>query len=137
MTATPSSIDDETFLVRFHDLSLDPALFDHRGHLRLAWLVLQRDDVDIAIEKVAGGIRAYAESQGARTKYHATITDAIVRIMARRIDRMGSRNFEAFLVANSDLVDNAFELLCRHFSHPLLLSDAARLGVLEPDLEPI
>lgn len=65
-------LSDETFLSRFDDGSL--AEFHHRGHLRLTWLLVQRNGRDGAHAATASAIRRFAAHKGQRQKYHETLT---------------------------------------------------------------
>ena len=136
MTHHIETIDDTEFLARFEDQSLDPVHFDHIGHLRLAWLYLDRLDFERALEAICEGIRAYAESLGATGKYHATLTDAYVRIIRQRMDRTSRRGWQAFLEENTDLVEDATSVLHQYFSKARLMSDEARRFRMSPDLQP-
>ncbi len=130
-------ISDACFVEQFKNQTLDPKHFNHVGHLRLAWLYLMDDEVDLVIEKLSVGIKAYAESLGARQKFHLTITDAIIRLMAERIKRLDRPTWSQFLQQNRDLVEDASAVLHQYYSESLLSSEAARLNVLQPDIKPI
>lgn len=111
---------DEQFLTQFAALTLDPAEFGHAGHLRLAALALQAHDVDSAVARICAGIRAYATHLGAPAKFHWTVTEALVRLLAAgRLD------------------GDARDLLARHYSQALLASAAARAAFVAPDLAPL
>jgi len=127
-------LDDKTFLQQFENQTLDPVHFSHLGHLRLAWLYLYHNDLDVALEKVCLGIKAYAESLGADTKFHLTMTDAFVRIMAKRIDAMEKKSWQDFLESNGDLLKNSRAVLLEYFSEGLLFSEEARTSLLQPDI---
>ena len=47
-------MDDAAFVDAFEDLSLPPAAFDHRGHLRLALLTLARDGFEVTAVRLPG-----------------------------------------------------------------------------------
>ena len=130
-------IDDNTFLTQFENQTLSPIHFRHIGHLRLAWLYLNRHDVETAIGLVCSGIQAYAESLGATTKFHLTITDAIVRIMAKRVDAMAKKEWDLFLDENRDLVEDALSVLSQYFSKDRLFSEEARTSLVQPDIKPL
>lgn len=134
MKHTPKELSDSDFIHQFEDCSLDPVYFDHKGHLRLAWLYLTRFEFEEALRKISGGIQAYAGSLGAHDKYHATITDAIVRIMANRISESGDQSWQDFVFAHPDLMEDALSVLGRYYSKDVLLSERARLEIVEPDL---
>lgn len=77
---TTEYLDDQTFLKQFESLTLEPCHFNHIGHLRLAWLYLQSNDVSQAAKLTSNGIKAYAESLGANNKFHLTITNALYQL---------------------------------------------------------
>lgn len=128
-------LDDDTYLAQFDARALGPEHFDHRGHLRMAWLHLARYDVKEAGRRVCEGIRELAAQFGAPEKYNRTLSEALVRIMARRMKH--GEDFEAFLAANADLVSNCLGILAQHYSEERLHSTEAHTGWLEPDLSPL
>lgn len=135
MSSNIKQIDDEEFLTRFENRSLDAIHFDHVGHLRISWLYLNSHDVDTAVNLVCTGIQAYAESLGATKKFHLTVTDALVRIMAKRIDMMKKKDWQLFLKENTDLVEDSLSVLHQHFSRDILSSEHARISLVQPDIQ--
>ncbi len=135
-TLTIEQLNDTDFLAQFENQTLNPKHFNHVGHLRLAWLYLNQYDVETAVQRSCSGIQTYATSLGATTKFHFTITDALVRIMAQRIAQMPVKQWTIFLNENSDLVDNAISVLTQHFSKDVLFSEQARQTVVQPDKRP-
>lgn len=129
------TLSDKQFIEQFEQLTLAPEHFDHLGHIRLAWLYLQQFELEQAVLKVCHGIKAYAKSLGATQKFHWTITDGLVRIMACRMDT--GESWPQFLQNNPDLRENAFEVLLQYYSKETLDSDEARQSVMQPDLTPI
>ena len=130
------TITDEKFLAQFESQTLNPELFDHYGHLRLAWLYLNKYPLETAIDKVTNGIATYASSLGATDKFQHTLTEAIVRIMANRLNCSNEDSLKAFLVTNQDLVDDICSVVKLHYSDERLNSDAARTSFVAPDLLP-
>ncbi len=128
---------DDTYLERFAARDLAPEDFDHRGHLRMAWQHLIRYDVDEASRRVCHGIRELAAKFGEPQKFNHTLSEALMRIMAERMSRGRAMEFETFLSANTDLVDDCVGVLARHYSEGLLNSDSARAGWVEPDRLPL
>lgn len=126
--------DDELF-TRFTDLTLPRELFDHRSHLRFTWIVIQRCPLPEAVARVCGGIRAFATHVGAPGKYHATLTEALVRVMDARGAAARGRTFEGFLADNPDLVGDARAVVLRYYGEALLDSPAARAAFVAPDRE--
>ena len=132
-----ATLNDEAFLTQFENLTLDPIHFNHVGHLRIAWLYLNRHDVDTAVQLLCSRIQTYAESLGATTKFHLTITDALVRIMAQRMDGMREKRWKLFLDENRDLAEDALSVLYQYFSKDVLFSEAARISLVQPDIRPL
>jgi N-formylglutamate deformylase len=130
-------LSDDAILAALADFTLPPRYFNHRGHLRAAWIHLQRYPLEEAITRVCAGIRAFAEHLGATAKYSRTLTEALLRIMHARGAADPARGFESFLVENPDLLHDARGVLRRHYSDELLGSDAARLAFVPPDREPL
>jgi hypothetical protein len=128
---------DREFLKQFEAHTLDPAYFAHHGHLRIAWLYLNSYPLETAISKVTSGISSYAESLGATDKFQHTLTEAIVRVMALRLEPDTSVNLELFLARNSDLVENIWGVVGRYYSQETLNSELAKAQFVEPDLRPI
>ncbi|HEX8980055.1 MAG TPA: hypothetical protein VF811_10145 [Parasulfuritortus sp.] len=126
-------LDDDTFMIRFERLDLGPEYFDHRGHLRMGWLHLRRYGLDEGNARVCDGIRSLAMKFGAPGKFNHTLTEALMRIMAVRMDDAADPDFDAFLVRNPDLVDDSRGVLARHYSDALLNSAEAHAGWVGPD----
>lgn len=130
-------MNDEDFYQAVCNGDLPAASFNHRGHLRLAWIVLvKRPDLP-AEATLKNLIRNFATRLGAAEKYHATITVALTKIMAQRLAAAGNcGEFESFVAKNQDLLDDAFCLLLRHYSEARLGSDLAKREFVEPDKQP-
>jgi len=130
-------ISDDKFLEHFENQTLPLDLFDHRGHLRLAWLYLPKYPLLIAIDKVTTGIKVYANSLGATDKFQHTLTEAIVRIMAIRMKNGDADTLEEYLTDNQDLVEDMPAVVATHYSYDLLNSERARTEFVSPDLAEI
>lgn len=125
------------FLRQFRNKTLNPVHFNHVGHLRLSWIYLTHHDLETAVQGVCSGIKGYAESLGADTKFHITITDSLVRIMAKRLEAMTQKDWQSFLAQNKDIIDDAISVLLQYFSKDLLFSESARTALVVPDIQPI
>ncbi|NND60796.1 MAG: hypothetical protein HKN49_11065 [Gammaproteobacteria bacterium] len=125
---------DDEFLARFEDCSLDDAVFKHTGHVRMAFLYLQRHDTETALTRICKGIQRFGASRGAPEKYHATVTIAFARIIAKRLQP--DQGFDDFVAANPDLMSPR-PLLLDYYSEALLYSDEARLRFVAPDRRPL
>ena len=128
------NLSDNDFLAQFERQTLPDDEFDHRGHLRLAWLYLKNEPLDAAVKKTTDGIEAYATSLGATNKFHHTLTEAIVRIMHGRLQQANSQTLDEFLIDNPDLVENMTGVLRSYYSEGRLNSEVARLSFNSPDI---
>src|SRR5438067_11701935 len=79
-------MDDGEFLRLFHDGNLSGEEFRHRGHLRLAWLVLSKHSRIEAESMVAREIRRFAVANGAWNRYHDTLTRFCVHVVGHAIE---------------------------------------------------
>jgi hypothetical protein len=127
------SPDEADFLDRFEAAAIPKEEFDHRAHVRVAWLYLRRYGLEEAGDRMAAGIRRFAAAHGATGKYHETITQAWVRLVAASIG--DQREFADFVAANPELLDK--ELPNAYYSAERLWSDEARRAFVEPDRRPL
>lgn len=127
-----------------HDRLLSPTCFDHRAHLRLAYVALARHgSIDGAIPFVRERLRrqlsaAAASGHPPRVGYHETITRAwLMVVAAARTSGAGAGATDSLglLAARPDLLDAG--LLARHYTRGRLFTDEARARFVEPDLLPL
>lgn len=128
--------EDRAFLAALEDCSLDPARFNHVGHVRAAWLCLRCYGLVPGAARFHSALIRYATHLGAAGKYHATITEALLRLIARAMNEAETADFGAFTTAHPALFGDVRSLLLRHYSPERLDSEAARRGFLAPDREP-
>ncbi len=126
-------LNDANFIKQFEQLTLPPEQFSHTGHIRLAWLYLSNNKREEAIEKAKRGIKAYAESLGAKDKYHTTITHYLVKEIADRQALQPAESWQSFITQNGDLELDAISVLLQYFSKHRLFSDKARVELIKPD----
>lgn len=131
------TINDSEFLKQFENQTLAPTYFNHAGHLRLAWLYLNENKLEVAVNKVTNGISSYATSLGATDKFQHTFTEAIVRIMGKRLEAGQFSDLPSFLSSNKDLVEDIWAVVGQYYSKDKLNSDIAKSEYVEPDLLPI
>lgn len=132
-----STLNDQTFISQFEACTLDPKHFDHLGHIRLGWLYATQNALPDAISKTCDGIQRFAGSLGAHDKFHYTLTEAFVRLIALRQAESPAISFDQFLNQNTDLVDNALNLIHQHYSEALLATNDAKRHSVVADLLPI
>src|SRR3954465_2071352 len=68
---------DEPFVRAFERGEVPPSAFDHRSHLRVAWVYLREAaSRDEALARIRTQIQRFAAAAGKSQKYHETITIA-------------------------------------------------------------
>ena len=112
----PNSMSDDQFIAAFLDCSVPPAGFDHRGHLRAAWILLQRQPLEEAVDRCCDGIARLAAHLGVPGKYNRSLSEALLRLMAA--GGAARLSWDDFLAANGPLVEDARGLLARHYDLP-------------------
>jgi hypothetical protein len=124
---------DETFAQAFLHGSLPPSQFHHRDHVRLAWYLVRQHGQEDAMRLITTSIRAFASQHGQATKYHETLTQFWVKLVAHVVkEHPEHASFEAFLAAFPHLLDKS--LPYRHWQRETMESPAARAHWVEPDL---
>ncbi|MCB9838276.1 MAG: hypothetical protein H6813_02965 [Phycisphaeraceae bacterium] len=133
---------DDKFLRAFEAGEIALRDWDHRGHVRYAWITLEVEPrFDRAMDRVRAGLKAHLDTAIAAGEtpefgYHETITRFWMSIVARARDGEGAHEDScAFCAAHPELLDKA--LLGRHYSKALLLDPRSRRLYVEPDLAPL
>lgn len=129
-------LSDKELVEQFESCSLDPNLFDHEAHLRLAWIHIKNDGVTMASKNIQDQLQKFVTHVGAQDKYHATVTVAAIEAVNHFMKKSSSETFEKFLAQNPQLKNNLKELLNSHYSYDILQSSEAKLSFLEPDVQP-
>jgi hypothetical protein len=127
---------DALFLEQLADCTLPPALFNHEGHLRLAWLQIRRSGIQNAVDIVCRQIKNYAASLGAPGKYNTTLTVAAVKAVYHFMLKEEGSDFNSFITLHPRLKTSFKELMAAHYSFDIYHSPAARMAYAEPDLLP-
>ena len=129
-------MDDREFLRLFHDRNLLGEEFRHRGHLRLAWLVLSRHRKDDAEQIVAREIQQLAVASGSPNRYHDTLTRFWVRLLDHAMENATEAgSIDDLLARFPFLLDKS--LPYRYWRAETFNSDRARARWVEPDLVPL
>lgn len=136
MGHTPSP-EDRSFLRRFESCQLPAKEFDHRGHLRLAYVYLSDHEVDPAHDRMRRSLLRFLAHHGVDpTKYHETMTRAwILAVRHFMAQCPESHSAESFIESDPRMLDS--RIMLTHYSAELLFSTDARQEFVEPDLSPI
>jgi hypothetical protein len=110
--------------------------FRHVDHLYVAWRLVRDHGLARGAQLFADGLRALTEAHGQATKYHETLTQFWLRLVAHCVDsRPEIADFDSFLEAFPLLSDSS--LAARHWSDGILSSREARRAWIAPDLRPL
>jgi hypothetical protein len=128
---------DRTFREDFTLGRVTPAQFDHRAHVRLAYILLAEAEIDSAADRMRAELLAFiARNAVDPAKYHETITRAWILAVRHFMDRTSSSgSADEFIDANPILLDR--KIMLTHYSAELLFSPDARARFVEPDLQRI
>ena len=129
-------MNDAEFLEAFHRNSLPSIEFRHKGHLRLAWLILSRHNKTEAASIVSREIRRFAVSQGAAGRYHDTLTRFWVYLVDHAMEKAtGAKGIDDLIQEFPILLDK--NLPYRHWTSEAFNSPEARAGWVAPDILPL
>lgn len=129
-------LNDEIFGQQFSNCTLDPEIFNHEAHLRLAWIHITKYGIDTAIENVSTQLINYTTALGASGKYNKTLTIAAVKAVNHFIGRSQSNNFADFIKEFPRLKTNFKDLMAKHYKIDIFKLPLAKTTYLEPDLLP-
>jgi len=132
-----TSVDDELFRDAFASGTVTLAQFDHRAHVRLAYILLVAEDIEAATVGMRSALLAFMGHHGVDpVKYHETITRAWILAVRHFMDRTSdTASADEFIEANPILLDS--KIMLTHYSADLLFSPEARARFVEPDLQRI
>lgn len=132
------SEEDYRFKERVEKLVLAAAEFDHKAHLRLAYIYLSGNSVSKSVDLMRHALHGLLEHAGIEPseKYHETLTKAWILAVCHFMKcSAGSSSSEHFLKENEVLLNP--KVMLTHYSESVLFSKDARVKFIEPDLEQI
>lgn len=137
MASHLSSTEDRAFRTQFESGTFPPTEFDHRAHLRLAYVYLTEADSDTAYQIMRKALQSFLEHNGVDpSKYHDTMTRAWIMAVHHFMEKTSSQDSaDSFIGQNPEMVDS--KIMMTHYSAEVLFSDEARAQFVEPDLDPI
>ena len=127
-------VTDEQFARAFERGEIAPADFDHRAHVRVAWVYLREGpSFEAATDRMRVAIQRFAAAANAAQKYHETITVLWMRVLADAAGRVTLPcELEALVERCPELADKNLPL--KYYSRERLFSDAARTAWIPPDI---
>jgi hypothetical protein len=132
-----TSSEDQGFLQAFEAFEFPPGEFDHRAHVRLAYIYLCAHSVDQASELMKKSLLGFLHHIGVdESKYHETLTRSWILAVRHFMEKSTRCSSAAeFIEGNTILLDT--KIMLSHYSAEVLFSNQAREQFMEPDLERI
>ncbi|NNF68056.1 MAG: hypothetical protein HKM98_11160 [Gammaproteobacteria bacterium] len=131
------SKDDLDFRSRMEACELPLSEFDHRAHLRLAYIYLSGNDSEQALALMRASLHRFLNHNNIDpSKYHETITKAWILAthhFMKKTKKCLSAN--EFIDSNPEMLDPT--IMMTHYSAEVLFSQNARETFVQPDLTPI
>lgn len=125
---------DEEFFEKFEDATLSVEIFDHKHHVKMAWIYLKKYSLAEALERFSNALRKFAKANGAENIYHETITFAFLTIINERMKTSETmQNWDNFERANPDIFDWKKNILKKYYREETLKSDFAKKNFVFPD----
>lgn len=128
------ALNDADFEQQFASGELDPALFNHEAHLRLAWIHVHKYGEEQAITNICSQLVNFVTRLGAFSKYNNTLTIAAIKAVHHFMKGSGAVSFEEFIREFPRLKYNFRELIASHYSIDVFTSERAKQAYLQPDL---
>lgn len=129
-----SALSDTEFEKQFASGTLNPAIFSHEAHLRLAWIHLRRYGLETAIQNITHQLKSYTRAAGAADKYNETVTIAAIHAVNHFRKRSAATDFPNFISENSRLKTSFKDLMNAHYRTDIFRSASAKTSYLEPEL---
>ena len=128
-----NDLSDSEFEHQFATCTLNPDLFSHEAHLRLAWIHISTYGVDNAEYNIQKQLKIFVSFLGATDKYHHTVTIVAVRAVNHFMKSSNANNFKSFIIEFPQLKTDFKALKNSHYSIDIFTSQAAKVEFLEPD----
>jgi hypothetical protein len=129
-------LDDDAFEHAFESCTLDPILFTHEAHLRLAFIHIQKYGRLRAIDNIRQQLKKYVVFAGESNKYHDTISVASINLMDELLSKDRSKDFKSFILEYPDLLYNFKKVINDRYSYDVFHSNEARDSYQAPDKIP-
>lgn len=128
------ALTDEQFEQQFKDASLDPKLFSHEAHIRLAWIHISTYGVDVAAENLCRQIAVFDAKHDDGTNYNKTVTVAAVKAVNHFMEKSSATTCADFIQENPRLIFNFKDLINAHYSQNIFSNEVAKRTYVPPDL---
>lgn len=127
-------LSDKEFVQQFNDCTLNPEIFSHEAHLRLAWINIHQYGIEQAETNIQYQLQQFVAFVGVKDKYNTTLTIAAIKAVFHFMLKSQSNNFKDFIVEFPQLKNNFKGLMSSHYSFDIYHAAAAKNNYLAPDL---
>ena len=127
---------DEEFEQQFSSCLLNPSVFSHEAHLRLAWIYIDKYGLEQAKTKIQKQLQDFVSHVGATDKYHKTLTIVATHAVNHFKNQSKSANFQDFILEFPRLKNDFKGMISSHYSFNVFNSPKAKLEFIKPDLIP-
>lgn len=127
-------LSDSEFKLQFVDCTLNPELFSHEAHIRLAWINIKQYGMVQAEKEMQNQLQNFVNHIGVKGKYNKTLTIASMKIVNHFILKSKSETVKEFLLEFPKLNTSFKELISAHYSFDIFDSEKAKNEYIMPDL---
>ena len=117
---TPKELSDNELLEQIENCTLSPELFTHEIMLRLAWILIQKHGLEVAIVKNATIKERYFKITLKSDKFNKTLTRAYVEILSYFMTKSKTTNFDKLLREFPRLRHDFKNLVKTHYGYNIL-----------------
>jgi hypothetical protein len=129
-------LSDSDFENQFADHTIDPAIFTHEAHLRLAWIHIHQYGLDTAITNICSQLKSFTQVLGVPDKYNETVTVAAIRAVYHFTLQSKAGTFEAFIEEHPRLKTNFKQMLAQHYTIDIFTDPKVKALFVQPDKLP-
>jgi hypothetical protein len=129
---------DQDFLRQVEACEFPVPKFNHRAHLRLAYIYLVENDLTSAVIRMRNTLTALLKHAGIDPvqKYHETLTTAwLMKVYYFMKQSASCRAADEFIDQHPILLER--DLMKCHYSPKAINSQTARTSFVQPDLRPL
>ena len=132
-----TSRDDLEFRDQMEACNFPASDFNHRAHLRLAYIYLSENSTEKSSELMRDTLGRFILHYGVDpSKYHETMTKAWILAVHHFMNVTGtSSSADELIDKNPEMLET--KIMMTHYSAGVLFSDEARASFVQPDLDPI
>lgn len=131
---------DHELLAAFEKCSLSDEQWNHRAHVRIAYMYVSQGDLFAALDRMRAGIKAFNKVSGTAEAidqgYHETMTQAFMVLIFHANSMTGPHvSSDDFCACHPELLSKS--ILRQFYSRERIMTWTAKSEFVEPDLKPL